>query len=113
MRSRRHHDNSPTELYDLDYADDIALLTNSMADAQKLLSAVEHWSLSIGLKINKKKTEYMRIGDFNNCNHPPLHVLAGEIAEADDSKYLGTWMADSGKDFSFRRALAFIAAKKL
>ena len=57
-------------IVDLDFADDIALLTIRMNDAEKLLSAVEHWSLSIGFKINENKISYMHIGDFNNCNHP-------------------------------------------
>ena len=40
-------------------------------------------------------------------------VLAEEIAEVDNFQYLGCWMADSGKDFSVHRALAFKAAGKL
>jgi hypothetical protein len=101
------------ELTDLDFADDITLLSDNMADAQRLLAAVEHWALVVGLKINKGKTEYMRLGDFSSCAHPPLRVLAGEIAEVSDFKYLGCWMADSAKDFSVRRALAFKAADKM
>ena len=112
-RSSNRRDGSPKELTDLDFADDIALLSDNMVDAQRLLSAVEHWALAVGLRINKKKTEYMRLGDFSTCTHPPLRVLAGEIAEVDDFKYLGCWMADSAKDFSVRRALAFKAADKL
>ena len=112
-RSSNRRDGSPTEVTDLDFADDIALLSDNMVDAQRLLSAVEHWALAVGLRINKKKTEYMRLGDFSTCTHPPLRVLAGEIAEVDDFKYLGCWMADSAKDFSVRRALAFKAADKL
>ena len=41
------------ELTDLNFADDIALLSDNMADAQQLLAAVEHWALAVGLKINK------------------------------------------------------------
>ena len=109
-RSCYSRDGSPAELTDLDFADDIALLSDNMADAQRLLLAVEHWALAVGLRINKKKTEYMRLGDFSSCIHPPLRVLAGEIAEVDNFQYLGCWMADSAKDFSVRRALAFKAA---
>ena len=82
-------DGSPAELTDQDFADDIALLSDNMADAQRLLLAVEHWALAVELRINKKKTEYMRLGDFSACTHPPLHVLAGEIAEVDNFQYLG------------------------
>ena len=62
-----------------------------MADAQRLLLAVEHWALAVGLRINKKKTEYMRLGDISSCTHPPLRVLAGEIAEVDNTSVAG-WL---------------------
>ena len=112
-RSSNLRNCSPKELTDLDFADDIALLSDNMVDAQCLLSAVEEWALAVGLRINKKKTEYMRLGDFSTCSHPPLRVLTGEILEVDDFRYLGCWMADSAKDFSVRRALAFKAVDKL
>ena len=44
---------------DLDYADDIALLSSNFEDAQKLLTRVEKEALKVGLKINRGKTEYM------------------------------------------------------
>ena len=53
----------PAELTDLDFANNIALLSDNMADAQRLFLAEEHWALAVGLRINKKKTE-MRLGDF-------------------------------------------------
>ena len=46
-------------LTDLDYADDIALLSSSFEDAQNLLTRVEEEALKVGLKINIDKTEYM------------------------------------------------------
>ena len=47
----------PAEFTDLDFADDITLLSDNMADAQRLLLVVEHWALAVGLMINKKKIE--------------------------------------------------------
>ena len=44
---------------DLDYADDIALLSSNFENAQKLLTRVEEEALKVGLKINRVKTEYM------------------------------------------------------
>ena len=97
----------------MDFADDIALVSDNMENAQKLLLAVETWSLSVGLRINKKKTEYIRVGDFSNCQHPQLHVQAGEIKEVTDFRYLGCWVANTAKNFTVRRALAFDAMEKL
>ena len=55
----------------------------------------------------------MRVGDFSNCQHPQLHVQAGKIKEVTDFKYLGCWVANTAKDFTVRRALAFDAMEKL
>ena len=44
---------------DIDYADDIALLSDSVDKAEKLLHNVEMAAKLIGLHINEKKTQYM------------------------------------------------------
>ena len=67
-RSCYSRDGSSAEITDLDFADDIALLSDNLADAQRLLLALEHWALAVGLRINKKKTKYMRLGDFSNAH---------------------------------------------
>ena len=78
-----------------------------MADAQRLLLAVEHWALAVGLRINKKKTEYMRLGDLSTCTHPPLRVLAGDIAEVDNFQYLlvAGWLTSLSVVLSLSRQL--------
>ena len=108
--SRRHPAKYVT---DLDFADDIALLSGTMANAQTLLTAVEENAAAVGLHINMKKTEYIRIGDFSGDTHPTLRVSGGEIAEVADFRYLGSWIMSSNKDFVVRRACAYEAANKL
>ena len=44
---------------DADYADDIALLANTPAQAENLLHSLEWIAASIGLRVNADKTEYM------------------------------------------------------
>ena len=44
---------------DLDFADDIALLSNLIEQAKQLLLAVEKECNAVGLYINAKKTKYM------------------------------------------------------
>ena len=44
---------------DIDFADDIALLSNTLEQAQLLLSRVESSAKKIGLHINNSKTEYI------------------------------------------------------
>ena len=56
--TRRPH--SPAKyLTDLDFADDIVLLSSTVKGAQKLLRNLEKVALSVGLKINQSKAEYM------------------------------------------------------
>ncbi|KAJ4949221.1 hypothetical protein JOQ06_020739 [Pogonophryne albipinna] len=66
-RSRRH----PTVvLTDLDYADDISLLSDSVEQAQELLNRVESECAKVGLRLNAKKTEVITYNILPE--HPPL-----------------------------------------
>ena len=82
---------------DLIFADDIALLSHSHADAQALLTAVEQEALPVSLKIHHKKTEYILVGDFKS--DPGLTVIEGLIMRVIDFKYLGSWVVSSQNDF--------------
>ena len=62
---------------DLDFADDIALLSHNHENAQALLTSVEQEALTVGLKINCKKTEYMPVGDFKA--DPGLIVIGAQL----------------------------------
>ena len=55
-RSRRH---LAVVIADSNYADDIALLSDSIEQAELLLHQVESAAKLIGLHINETKTEYM------------------------------------------------------
>ena len=44
---------------DLDFADDIVLLSNEIEQARKLLQSVQKECRSVGLELNAKKTEAM------------------------------------------------------
>ena len=65
------------------------------------------------MHINLQKTEYIRIGDFSDDNHPALRVSSGDIAEVSDFRYLGSWIMSPHKDFAVRRACAYEVAIKL
>ena len=80
---------------DLDFEDDIALLSHNHVDTQFLLTAVEQEALPVGLKINQ--TEYMLVADFKS--DPGLTVIEGPIAHMDDFKYLVSWVVSWTKDF--------------
>ena len=67
-RSRRY----PTQtIMDVDYADDIALLANTLTQAKTLLHCLERAAAGIDLHINKHKMEYVcfnQIGDISTLN---------------------------------------------
>ena len=99
-------------LTDLDYADDIALITTLLKNAQELLLAVEDASAKFGLYLNSNKTEYMT---FNEA-HDHLSIITREgieLKEVQDYKYLGSYVCDSRKDFLTRKALAWNACNRL
>ena len=83
-RSRRH---PPQRLCDLDFADDIALIEETIKKAEELLHRVERDCQHVGLCLNPKKTKFMLV----NSNDPtPLTTSDGSIIErVDDFTYLG------------------------
>ncbi|KAJ4943537.1 hypothetical protein JOQ06_006037 [Pogonophryne albipinna] len=104
-RSRRH----PTVvLTDLDYADDISLLSDSVEQAQELLNRVESECAKVGLRLNAKKTEVITYNILPE--HPPLTTTEGTVLkEVKDFKYLGSWVNSTEQDLKVRKALAWRA----
>ena len=104
-QSRRHPKVVPT---DLDFADDISLLSDNVEQAQELLSRVEQECAKVGLKLNAKKTEVIT---YNiPPEHPPLTTTEGTVLkEVKDFKYLGSWVNSTEQDLKVRKALAWRA----
>ena len=103
-RSRRHQAIVQT---DLDFADDIALLSNDIRQAQELLDHVQSESKKIGLGINSTKTKFIAL---NSPADVKLIADDGEeIQKVDDFKYLGSYVMSSGRDIKIRKAKAWKA----
>ena len=76
-------------LPELAYADDIALLENTIKEAEELLHGVEVAAQSIGLFLNADKTKFMH---FNAASNDQMHALDGSVIEkVDDFLYLGSY----------------------
>ena len=74
-RSRRYPEQT---IADADYADDIALLENTSAQAETRLHSLERAAAGIGLHINADKTEYMwfnQRGNISTLNGSSLKLL--------------------------------------
>ena len=94
---------------DTDYADDIALLANTPAQAETLLHSLERAVAGISLHANAHKTEYMcfnQTGDIFTINGSPLKLV-------DKFSYLGSSVSSTDTDISTRLAKAWADIDRL
>ena len=94
---------------DVDYADDIAILANESAQAEKLLHRLEQAAGGIGFHVNAHKTEYIllyQIGDISTQGSSSLKLV-------DKFTFLGSSMSSTEKDIYTRLAKAWTATELL
>ena len=97
---------------DIDFADDLALLSNTIQDALSLLHDLEIAAEKVGIFMSASKTEFMAV----NIDHEEASILANNgdpLEHVHDFKYLGSYIADSRKDFNTRKGMAWTACIKL
>ena len=82
-----------TQLDDLDFADDLALLSHNHQQMQTKTSDLHHTSVQIRLMINKQKTKILRI---NAGTDEPVTIEGTEPGEVESFTYLGSVMDKSG-----------------
>eukprot|EP00794_Sanderia_malayensis_P015472 gene15472-17050_t len=93
---------------DLAFADDIALLSEEIEQAQRLIDRLETEAAKVGLHCNSKKTEYM---SFNQTVISQIRAQDGNTIKEVES--LGSWTQSSEKDIAARKAVAWSACHKL
>nr|KAG5688556.1 hypothetical protein BaRGS_010191 [Batillaria attramentaria] len=81
------------QLDDLDFADDLALLSHSHSQMQDKTTCLEATSAGTGLKINRRKTELMKI---NTTANTPVTVGGEPIREVESFVYLGSVVDGQG-----------------
>jgi Reverse transcriptase (RNA-dependent DNA polymerase) len=96
---------------DLDFADDIMLISDDAINSQKQLDSVDIMARKVGSKINRAKTEFMMVGNW--ASPIEFRVSTGSIQLVKDFKYLGSWLLNSTKDFEIRKTLAWKACIRL
>jgi len=93
-------------LEDLDYADDVALISSRYADRQEKTDRLAATAGIVGLKINPRKTKTLRM------NHRCTDYIRIEVEEVEDVEsfvYLGSVLDKLGgaeADIKWRLALA-------
>ena len=105
-RSRKYPAQTIT---DPDYADDIALLTNTPARAESQIHILERATSGIDLHVNADKTEYMcfnQIGDISTLKSGPLKLV-------DKFTYFGSSVSSTENDINTRLAKAWTAVERL
>ena len=115
LHPRRSRRAGATSICDLDFADDIVLLSNEIEQAKRLVHSVEAECIIVGLRLNAGKTKVM----FFNTDVKTLHSMDGtEIKQAltdtgeQDFIYLGCWCTKD-RDIRTRKALAWKSLHKL
>ncbi|KAI8513748.1 hypothetical protein Bbelb_080720 [Branchiostoma belcheri] len=105
-KSRRH---PPVVISDFDFADDIALLAEKIAQAQELLCRMENEAAKVGLQLNAGKTKLMA---FNQKDPVIIKTKSGDTVEVvKNFKYLGSWMKDAETDFELYQDLPAVTDK--
>ena len=105
-----------TQLDDLDFADDLALLSHNHSQMQDKTTRLENASAGVGLKINRKKTELLKI---NTTASTPVIVSGEPIREVESFVYLGSIIdAQGGTDRDVKARIgkaraAFVTLKNI
>ena len=115
LQPRKSRRIAAKSICDLDFADDIVLLSNEIEQARKLVHSVEKECLKVGLKINAAKTK----ATYFNVDVELINTSDGvEIQQAmtkqgdQDFRYLGSWCTKD-RDIHTRKALAWKSLHKL
>ena len=110
-RNRRHPATFMiNNITDTNFADDLALISETIEQAQLFLLRVENCAAQVGLHANADKTKYMTY----NLEDSYLKSLSGaDIEHVDDFLYLGSWVDTSEKDLNTRIAKAWSAMSKM
>ena len=96
------------QLDDLGFADDLALLSHNHNQMQDKTTFLETTSAGTGLKINRKKTELMKMNTTANI---PVTVGEEPIREMDSFVYLGSVVDQQGgteQDVTARAAFVML-----
>ncbi len=111
LTSRQSRRKGPVVITNLEFADDIALLSELINQAKDLLNRVETSAAQIGLSMNAKKTKVMAYNQ--NEEVKTMTTDGSQLEVVYDFKYLGSWIDNTEADLRSRKAEAWRACNKL
>ena len=107
-KSRRY---TAEHITDTDYADDIAVTSITLKDANTLLLKIESAAKEIGLCINIDKTEYININQNNNMH---IKTICGSVInQVEDIIYLGSYIRSTKIYVNIKIAKAWAALNSM
>ena len=106
--SSRHPAIYITDTY---YADDLAITSDNVEDANIMLHKIEEAAAEIGLGVNADKTEYISLNQKNNSCLKSLKDKI--IKQVNDFKYLGSYVASTDHDVTVRIGQAWAALNNM
>ena len=83
------------QLEDLDFADDLALLSHTQQQMQVKTNMVADNSARLGLTINRGKS---KVFGTNTSNNTPITVQGEALKEIDSFTYLGSSLDNQGRN---------------
>ena len=81
------------KLEDLDFADDLALLSHRLQDMQEKVNSLREASQRVGLRISQEKTKVMRI---NSGQEAPIIIEGMPAEDVKEFVYLGSKISQTG-----------------
>ena len=109
IHPRRSRCHPSVHVTDLDFADDLAITSDTVQNAEELLHAVEEAAAYVGLHCNTTKREFT-----SSSNDATVKSLSGNaLKRVDDFKYLGSCIMCSARDFRTRKGQAWNTCSKL
>ena len=96
---------------DLDFVDDIDLMSEQIEQAKEMLEWVKSAAVEIGLHIHAKKTKTMAYNQEKEMNITARD--GSKLEQVHDFRYLGAWMDNTEADIKIRKALVWKACNKL
>ena len=82
-----------SQLDDLDFADDLALLSHTHQQMQDKTTELQNTSTKVGLNIHRGKTQTMRV---NATSNEPVRLDGDVLEEVDSFTYLGSKVSKQG-----------------
>ena len=113
ITERKNRRYPATRATEIEYADDIAITTNSIEEANTILHQIEDISKDIGICINVSKTEYMSLIQDSSVSMSMKSLNGEAIKNVLDFKYLRSYIASTDNDVSIRIGKAWAVLNNL